>query len=114
MATDEACHTRRYNVADVRVEVETWVGQERTEQVQGLSKSEQGVAIVGCLFGRELDEVGYKLMDGRIGTEGGKGGKSVFFVGGVEDGDADAIKVEVEFFGDDMLHQGLDADIVEA
>ena len=77
-----------------------------------LVKSKERIAVVSDLFGGELDEVGDELVDGRVCTEGGKSRQAIFFVGRVEDGNADTVEIKVELFGDDMFDQRFDVNVI--
>ena len=65
---------------------------------------------MGNFFGDELHEVGDELVEAGIVTQGGEAGGAVFglggFGGGGEDGAADFLEVELEFFGENVFDLG--------
>lgn len=52
------------------------------------------------------------LVETGIAAKGCKGQRVVFFVGFVENGGANSLEVELQFFGEDVLDQRFDSDIV--
>lgn len=53
-------------------------------------------------------------METGVAAKGGQGGGAIFGRGGVEEGAADFGEVELEFFGEDVLDEGFDGDVVVA
>lgn len=77
-------------------------------------EDEQGYEVVGDLFGDELNKVRDQLVQSWVGSQARKGGSAILIVRLIEDGTANALKVELKLLGEDVLNEGLDCDIVIA
>lgn len=111
---DEAGEDGGHDGGDIGIDVERFVLDDGGGEVHHAVEDEERFEVVGDFVGDILHEVGDELVEARIGPERGEGGDAVFFVGLVQQGGADLLEVELEFFGEDVFDQGLEADVVVA
>jgi len=105
---------RNWSKTYIRIYVKWWVLNEGLGHVHDLRQDKDILQTMGDLLSNELNEVWHQLMKTRVLAKTRISRCSEFLTILVQDRAAHLLEVELQFFGQHMLHQWLDSHIPRA